>query len=509
MKLYEKEKKIRAKNSNKELPLELVIQKVLEKIKELAIEDIVKKRPNLKGKIEKFKWVVTIPAIWTEYQKNVMMEASIKAGLIDENADKSLFFALEPEAASLYCSVNQDIDQNFFKKGEYYIVCDLGGGTGDIVAHLVGSNNNLNEIHPACGGKFGANEIDKLIYEEIILPLFGCKDFNNFYKKYKKMNKNKEDYDDDDDDDGGAELLKEWSELEREIKDFKEGITMENVEKNEKYPMNFTIFKYIFDEDIDLNDLINEYNSNIFENELKLKERKSKNKWIIEFPYKILYKYIKNQTDSICKIINDILSNENIKTIIFVGGYCYNEVLLELIKKGLKNNITSLQPSRPCLSIMEGAVLFGIEPSTINIRKSKYTIGADIRQFWVEKKHSEKGTKIFDEITNKWLCRNCFDKYIEINQNIKIDEKITKTSFMVGKRFCVINFYKTLKPNPIFIFEEGMIFIGKCKLDAGEEYEKYEDRKISITMKFGGTFIDVSAIHLKSGNSVKVKLLFN
>ena len=83
----------------------------------------------------------------------------------------------------------KDIDQNFFRKGKYYIVCDLGGGTGDIVAHLVVSNNNLNEIHPACGGKYGSNEIDKLIYEEVIFSLFACKDFNNFYKKYKRKKK--------------------------------------------------------------------------------------------------------------------------------------------------------------------------------------------------------------------------------------------------------------------------------------------------------------------------------
>ena len=69
--------------------------------------------------------------------------------------------------------------------------------------------------------------------------------------------------------------------------------------------------------------------------------------------------------------------------------------------------------------------------------------------------------------------------------------------------------YKTLKSDPIFVFEEGMIFIGKCILDAGKEYEKYEDRKINVIMKFGGTFIDVKAIHIKSGNYVNVKLLFN
>ncbi len=502
MLLYEKQKIIKAKNTGKELPLQLVIQKVLEKIKELAIEEIGKNRPHLKEKKEKIKWVVTVPAIWSEYEKNMMMEACIKAGLIKENDDKSLFFALEPEAASLYCSINKDIDHKYFNTGEYYIVCDLGGGTGDIVAHLVGSNNYLNEIHPACGGKYGSNEIDKLIFEEIILLLFGCKDFNSFYKKYKRNNK--EGIIDDE-----GELFNDWSELEREIRDFKEGTTIKKVEDNEKYPINFTLFKDIFDEDVEINDLINEYNDNIYEKELYLTSKKSRNKWIIEFPYKIVYKYIQNQANSICQIIKNILAKENIKTIILVGGYCYNEVIIESIKKGLNNSLIYLQPTRPCLSIMEGAVLFGIEPSTINIRKAKYTIGTNINNPWDNKIHSERGIKVFSENFNEWMCKNCFDKFIEINQSIKLDEKITKNSYMAGKRYCTINFYKTMKCNPTFAFEEGMTFIGKCKLDAGKEFEKLEDKKFKTTMKFGGTFIDVSAKHLKSGNLVKTKLIFN
>ena len=88
---------------------------------------------------------------------------------------------------------------------------------------------------------------------------------------------------------------------------------------------------------------------------------------------------MKAQTNSICKIINDILSKENIKTIIFVGGYCSNEILLKLIKDYLSHKITTyLQPSNPSLAIMEGAVLFGIEPSIVNVRKAKYTIGKKI-----------------------------------------------------------------------------------------------------------------------------------
>ena len=40
---------------------------------------------------------------------------------------------------------------------------------------------------------------------------------------------------------------------------------------------------------------------------------------------------MKIQANSICKIINDINEKEEIKTLIFVGGYCSNEILLKLI----------------------------------------------------------------------------------------------------------------------------------------------------------------------------------
>ena len=70
-------------------------------------------------------------------------------------------------------------------------------------------------------------------------------------------------------------------------------------------------------------------------------------------------------------------------------------------------------------------------------------------------------------------------------------------------------FYKTEKPNPTFIFEEGITKIGELRLVFGKEYEKYEDREIKTIMKFGGTFIDVTAIHIKSGKSVNATLKFD
>ena len=154
-------------------------------------------------------------------------------------------------------------------------------------------------------------------------------------------------------------------------------------------------------------------------------------------------------------------------------------------------------------------MLFYSEPSTINIRKAKYTIGKSLDDFWNEKKHSGRGEKYFDEEFQTWYCRDCFDKFIEINQNLKYKEEISHICFMKGKRFTTLKFYKTKKENPIFVNEEGIYKIGECKLDIEKEYESYKDREIKTIMKFGGTFIDVAAIHLKSGISVKTTLTFD
>ena len=222
---------------------------------------------------------------------------------------------------------------------------------------------------------------------------------------------------------------------------------------------------------------------------------------------------MKIQANSISEIINNINSKEEIKTIIFVGGYCSNEIIVNLIKNNLKKINMCLKPSNPSLAIMEGAVLFGIKPSIINIRKAKYTLGKSANLEWNDEIHSEKGKKFFSEYYKKFYCRDCFIKYIEINQNLNYGEKISHIEYLdkvtkTGK-IVKMSFYKTKKANPIFIFEEGVIKIGECVLEVDIKDESLEERKIETNMKFGGTFIDVTATHLKSGKSVKTTLTFD
>jgi len=305
-------------------------------------------------------------------------------------------------------------------------------------------------------------------------------------------------------------IFNDWNELEREIMDFKEGTNIQTISENEYYPINFSFFQDIFIDDTDLDDLVDKYNKNCNNYELKLKITSKKRKWVIEIPHKIIYNYIIAQVNSICEIINNIIKNdEGINSVILVGGYCSNEVLISEIKKKLSNKISNFfQPSKPCLAIMEGAVLFGLNPNKIIQRKARYTIGMGTNAKWDDERHSKSGQKYYDKNIESWCCRDCFSIFIKINENVELGQEIINKYCLLNPRYCTLKFYKTLKSDPIFIYEEGVENIGKLRLDAGKDYPPGE-REVNVTMRIGGTFIDVKAKHLKSGNSIKIKLDFN
>lgn len=91
------------------------------------------------------KFVLTVPAVWTDKAKDATFKVAVKAG-IPEN---QLFLLSEPEAAALYtiqtmqpssikvCTCFQcfylsrrnKLIQWLSQKGDIFIVCDAGGGT--------------------------------------------------------------------------------------------------------------------------------------------------------------------------------------------------------------------------------------------------------------------------------------------------------------------------------------------------------------------------------------------
>ena len=141
-----------------------------------------------------------------------MIIASQQAGLIREDDDFSNFFALEPEAASIFLSYEnngkhcyQEINRHLTNVP--FILCDFGSGTVDIVTHKKKVENNVlkfEELYPPVGNNLGSNKINEYFIDRIIKPLIGEDNLNRIKKALY-----------------GTQDYESWARFEKEIEEFK------------------------------------------------------------------------------------------------------------------------------------------------------------------------------------------------------------------------------------------------------------------------------------------------
>ena len=124
--------------------LKYIADKAIEKLKDQLGEEIVKK--------EKIRWVLTVPALWSEKMKMFMRKAAVQAGIVKSwNSDK-LWLCLEPEGASIQC--REDIEEDELRekmtKGSIILVLDCGGGTVDITVSKLKCSPNEAFLSDRC-----------------------------------------------------------------------------------------------------------------------------------------------------------------------------------------------------------------------------------------------------------------------------------------------------------------------------------------------------------------------
>ena len=489
MNLYHKVYEITPQNSTQNYQIVDIIAKILEYVKGIVIKKVNDGYPDITE--NQIKWVVTVPSIWDLSQKGIMISASEKAGLFNEFTNKKNFLALEAEAASLYCSQDNSVDSKYLGNGKSYILCDLGGGTGDIVTHKI-DNGKIKEISPPDGGDYGSDEIDKKIYDIVIYKIFGFKDFNDLKKKNKEIDSPFEE----------DILFLEWMAFLEEIQ-AKKKITKNQEDKT--FYLNCQLFEKFIDNN-KLQDLIDEYNKSVQKDwEIKLKNRL----WLT-IPYKIFFDLINEHTKMISKkLINIYKKNPNIESIIFVGGYSSNEILINSIKNNINfENVVFLSPSRPLIAVVKGAVLFGLKPEIIKVRKAPYTIGFNADHKWDDRIHSGKGEKFYNEVLKIYQCKNSFDKFIQIGEDISNGKKITHIFSAKNSRYIYLKFFKTKKENPILYTEENVEPLGQATIDLEKEYP-INERNFEVTLEIGGTYIDAKCVHCISKKEINIKLYFN
>jgi molecular chaperone DnaK (HSP70) len=148
----------------RQLPLMKVISESLRYIADKAIEKLTEQV----GKVisTKIRWVLTVPALWSEEHKHFMRRSAVDAKIIEDLSSANLLLCLEPEGASIQCREDsEDSLKNLMVKNCVVMVLDCGGGTVDITIHKLTCNPDekfvCEELLPSSGGcEWGSKYVD-------------------------------------------------------------------------------------------------------------------------------------------------------------------------------------------------------------------------------------------------------------------------------------------------------------------------------------------------------------
>ena len=395
---------------NRIVPLEKVIQAYFEKFKKNYIDENKKiKEKNLK----EIKWVITIPPLYDEISKNLMKKIACKT-LLNQNSCKDvgdqLKLALEPEAASLAIFYDAKIEK-LFSKGKSFLLVDAGGFTVDFsLNEIIDGKNNLRQLTIPKSFVLGSNLINEKIVE--IIELIFKKDKidyikNNYYSQWTKV-------------------LNEIEEIKKTI----DQIESDNIKFSLKLDIDpKTCFKCWFQE-LWTNCLCNiEYNNVTF----------SYNKSFIFIPKFYIRNIIVDLAYNITKEIKNYCNENHINLIVITGGFSYNNILRQTIKKELRDYLNRnklLFLDSPQETVMKGAAIYGLKPNQIKERILPITLGVKS----CEKCNNEEccnyiqifkmgETVITDKIKNVYNVYPKFDKigsiefYYSFSDNINENRK--------------------------------------------------------------------------------------
>eukprot|EP01084_Bolivina_argentea_P301962 521110_1 len=172
--------------NGRKLPSRTVFIAALTFMKQHAFKEFERSKVHISDP-NQIKWVLTVPAIWSDKSKGLMEQWAIEAGLITNTKIlNQLVIAYEPDCASIsiqneikdYKQIlakkkknNQDDKKEskekpkqmkqYLNSGEKYLLLDLGGGTADIACHEVIDDFHVKEIYRPTGDAWGSSYIDK------------------------------------------------------------------------------------------------------------------------------------------------------------------------------------------------------------------------------------------------------------------------------------------------------------------------------------------------------------
>lgn len=520
------ETELEAVNSRKVRAIE-VFAHALRFFREHAIKEVKEQSSSvLEG--EEIRWVITVPAVWRQPAKQFMREAAYLAGLVSRDCPEQLLIALEPEAASIYCRKlrlhqvidlstqpitnglgmdgSRPFDSSFrqareqlrrsrhsrtfvvesgtgelwseLQTGDRYVVADCGGGTVDLTVHQIEQpQGTLKELYKASGGPYGAVGVD-LAFESMLCQIFG-EDFMASFK---------------------AQRPAAWVDLSIAFEARKR-----TAAPGRTNALNICLpFSFI--------DFYRRHRGHSVEAALR---RTSMNivKWssqgMLRLTQEAMNELFQPTIQNIVRHIEELMSRAEVQGVRFlflVGGFAESPLLQKAVQKAVGRYCRVIIPHDVGLTILKGAVLFGLDPTVVRVRRCPLTYGVGVLNRFVEGRHPRD--KLLLKDGREW-CTDVLDRFVCVDQSVALGEVVRRsyTPARPGQRKIIINIYCSPTDDVLYVSDPGVRRCGTITLDLPITAES-QRREIRASMQFGDTEIKVTAVDVLTNCSVRASIDF-
>uniref|UniRef100_A0AAU0MUS4 Heat shock protein family A member 12 variant X3 n=1 Tax=Urechis unicinctus TaxID=6432 RepID=A0AAU0MUS4_UREUN len=422
------------------------------------------------------RWVITVPAIWSDASKQFMREAAFLAGIIKNVGSTRLVIALEPEAASLYCrtlDVNHVVSVSSaggkkMPAGTKYLVMDAGGGTLDVTAHeLIGdANGSVRELHQASGSDLGGAQVDNN-YLHLLEDIFGKRVMDLFRLECSA---------------GYLQFMSAFERIKRGVKPANTSTT------NIPVPLDLSD-KYLQVHNKSLKTGLQEYcqkNSGV-----------KFSAGMLCLANNVMIQLFQPVVEGIITHMRALLSISalsGVTHLMMVGGFSDSPVLQSAIRDAFGAKLKVIIPIDASLCVIKGAVIFGHDPGLITTRISRKTYGIEVAQDFDSSAHDVTKKIVVDNVAH---CLEVFKILVEKGEEVQMGNtrSFQFSPLQANQTAAEIKIYSTDLHRPKYVSENGVAYHGNISINlAGVG----TNRLILVTVMFGGTEIHV---HAKDGSS--------
>jgi molecular chaperone DnaK (HSP70) len=144
-----------------------IVADFLTQVKDHLIKNLEERYGNQLSKTLPITLVVTVPAVWSDAAKDRTLQAVRKAGFDTPGFPnlKRVVTTTEPEAAAIHTiqSLRGSVSDEQFAVDDGFIVCDMGGGTVDLISYRVAELEPtiLEEATIGSGDQCGGSFVDR------------------------------------------------------------------------------------------------------------------------------------------------------------------------------------------------------------------------------------------------------------------------------------------------------------------------------------------------------------